>query len=139
MRAAYRVLAMLVTLGVVIQVAAIGLDGFMLNSDARDGVTVDSSYSNLGQSIHQMNGNILAVVVLALLVVSFFADVPGGRKLAGLTFGLVVLQIALAVLASGAPALGILHGLNGLAIAGVASMAARRASAAPAPDPVTSG
>ncbi|MFC0626541.1 hypothetical protein [Kribbella deserti] len=132
MRAAYRVLALLTAVGVVIQVAAIGLDGFMLNSDARDGVTVDSSYSNLGQSIHQLNGNILAVVVLALLVVSFFADVPSGRKLAAVVFGLVVLQIALAVLASGAPVLGILHGINGLAIAGVASMAARRASNAPA-------
>lgn len=139
MRAAYRVLAMLVTLGVVIQVAAIGLDGFTLNSDTRDGVTVDSSYSNLGQSIHSMNGMILAVVVLALLVVSFFADVPDGRKLAGIVFGLVVLQIALAVFASGLPALGILHGINGLAIAGVASMAAKRASTAPAPSPVTSG
>lgn len=130
-------LAMLVTLGVVIQVAAIGLDGFTLNSDARDGVTVDSSYSNLGQSIHSMNGNILAVVVLLLLIVSFFADVPDGRKFAGIVFGLVVLQIALAVFASGLPALGILHGINGLAIAGVASVAAKRASNAPVP--LTSG
>jgi hypothetical protein len=57
--------------------------------------------------------------------------------LAGLVVGLVVLQFLLAVVSFGVPALGLLHGINGLVIAGVASTAARRAAVAK--QPVTSG
>jgi hypothetical protein len=58
--------------------------------------------------------------------------------LAGIVVGLVVLQFLLAVVSFGLPALGVLHGINGLAIAGVAGTAARRASI-PAQQPATSG
>jgi len=128
MRAAYRGLASLIALGVVVQVAAIAFAGFTLNKDAENGVTVDTSYSNLGQSIHQWGGTVIGLLALVFLIVSFLTGVPGGRKLAGLVIGLVVLQMALAVLASGVPALGVLHGINGLAIAAVAGTASRRAS-----------
>ena len=68
---------------------------------------------------------------------SFLTDVPRGRMLAGIVVALVALQFALAVFAFGLPALGILHGINGLAVAGVASAAARRAAVPN--QPVTSG
>jgi hypothetical protein len=52
-----------------------------------------------------------------------------------------VLQFLLAVVSFGLPALGVLHGLNGLAIAAVAGMASRRAAqpAAAVAQPATSG
>ncbi len=54
---------------------------------------------------------------------SFFAakDVPGARKWAGIVFGLIVLQVALAFVAFGAPIVGALHGINALAILGTAA------------------
>jgi hypothetical protein len=51
--------------------------------------------------------------------------------------GLVVVQFLLAVVSFGIPALGVLHGINGLAIAGVAGAASRLASS-PSAQPATS-
>jgi heme A synthase len=128
-RAAYRVLATLVMAGVVLQVAFMAFGAFGLAADAEDGVTVDGSYRNLGQNLHGLGGMVIALLVLVLLIVSFFARVPRGRTLAGVLVVLVALQFVLATSAYGLPALGALHGLNGLAIAGVAGVAARRAAA----------
>jgi hypothetical protein len=74
------------------------------------------------------------LLALVLLILSFLTDVPRGRTLAGIIVGLVVLQFLLAVVSFGLPAVGILHGINGLAIAGVAGAASRRASS-PTPAP----
>ena len=73
---------------------------------------------------------------LILLVVSFFAakSVPGARKWAGIVFGLIVLQVALALFAFSVPALGALHGINALAVFGTAvraSMLTREAGRRP--------
>ncbi|HEU4947977.1 MAG TPA: hypothetical protein VFT31_12560 [Kribbella sp.] len=139
MRAAYRVLALLIALGVVLQVAAVALAGFTIANDADDGATIDSNYSNFGQTYHSIAGTVIGVLAIILLIVAFLTKVPRGRTLAGIVVGLVVLQMLLAVVSFGVPALGVLHGINGLAIAGVAGAAARRA-AQPAPvESVTSG
>jgi hypothetical protein len=71
---------------------------------------------------------------LALLIVSFLTDVPRGRMFAGIIVGLVVSQVVLAMVSFGLPALGVLHGMNGVAIAsiaGTASAAASRRASAP--------
>jgi hypothetical protein len=129
MRSAYRVLASLIAVAVVLQVASIALAGFTIASDAEDGATIGADYSNFGQSYHSMAGTAIGLLALIFLIVSFLTDVPRGRMLAGIVVGLVVVQFLLAVVAFGIPALGILHGINGLAIAGVAGAASRRASA----------
>ncbi|MEV6285900.1 hypothetical protein [Kribbella sp. NPDC051770] len=129
MRTAYRVLASLIALAVVLQVAAIALAGFTTAADAEDGVTIGADYSNFGQSYHSMAGTAIGLLALIFLIVSFLTDVPRGRALAGIVVGLVALQFVLAVVSFGLPALGILHGINGLAIAGVAGAASRRAAA----------
>jgi hypothetical protein len=49
--------------------------------------------------------------------------VPGARMWAGIVFGLIVLQVALAIVAFSAPIVGALHGINALAIIGTASRA----------------
>lgn len=130
MRAAYRVMASLIALAVVLQVASIALAGFTIASDAEDGTTIGADYSNAGQNFHSMAGMVIGLLALVFLIVSFLTDVPRGRMLAGIVVGLVVLQFLLAVVSFGLPALGVLHGINGLAIAGVAGMASRRAATA---------
>ncbi|HEY9338186.1 hypothetical protein AB0L64_18115 [Kribbella sp. NPDC051936] len=128
MRNVYRVLGLLIAVAVVLQVASIALAGFTIAKDADDGTSIGADYSNFGQSYHSIAGSVIALLALAFLIVSFLTDVPRGRVLAGIVVGLVVLQFLLAVVSFGVPALGLLHGINGLAIAGVASAAARRAA-----------
>jgi hypothetical protein len=127
MRTVYRVLAIVVAAGVALQVAFVAFGSFGMLKAADDGDTVDGSYDNLGQLLHSIGGSVLALVVLVLLVVSFFAGVPRGKRFAGILTGLMVLQYVLAIAAFGAPVIGLLHGLNGLAIAGVAGTASRQA------------
>ena len=73
---------------------------------------------------------VIPLLCLALLIVSFFAKIPGGVKWAAIVVGVAALQIALALVSFDAPWIGILHGLNAFALAGVAGRAAREASVA---------
>lgn len=127
MRTVYRAFAMAIALAVLLQVASIAMGGFTVARDASDGVAIGADYSNFGQTYHSIAGTAIGLVALILLIVSFLTDVPRGRTLAGIILGLVVVQFLLAVVSFGIPALGLLHGINGLAIAGVAGTAARRA------------
>jgi hypothetical protein len=128
----YRVLTFAIAIAVVLQVASIALAGFTVSKDANDGATIGADYSNLGQSYHSIAGTAIGLLALILLIVSFLTNVPRGRALAGIIVGLVAVQFALAVVSFGIPALGVLHGINGLAIAGVAGAAGRRSAGAPA-------
>ena len=128
MRAAYRTFGLLISVAVVLQVASIALAGFTVAKDADDGTAIGADYSNFGQSYHSIAGTVIGLLALIFLIVSFLTDVPRGRTLAGIVVGLVALQFVLAVVSFGVPALGVLHGINGLAIAGVAGAAARRAA-----------
>jgi hypothetical protein len=132
MRMVYRVLTFAIAIAVVLQVASIALAGFTVSKDANDGASIGADYSNFGQSYHSLAGTAIGLLALILLIVSFLTDVPRGRMLAGIMVGLVAVQFALAVVSFGIPALGVLHGINGLAIAGVAGAAARRSAEAPA-------
>jgi hypothetical protein len=130
MRAVYRVLAGLVAVGVVLQAMFIALGGFGVLKDVDGGAVFDkNSDPNTGQLLHGYFGMmIIPIIALLLLIVSFFAKVDGGIKWALYVVGLVALQIALAFVSFGAPVVGLLHGLNAFGLAGVASMASRRAS-----------
>jgi cytochrome b561 len=128
MRTAYRALGSLIALAVALQVASIAWAGFTIAGDAEDGVTIGADYSNFAQDYHSMAGTAIGLLALVFLIVSFLTDVPRGRMLAAIVLGLVVVQFLLAVVSFGLPALGVLHGINGLAIAAVAGSAARRAS-----------
>lgn len=141
MRSVYRVLAGLVAIGVVLQAMFIALGWFTAIKDLDDGLVIDKNYDgNVGHMLHGQFGTLfIPLIALLLLIVSFFAKVPGGIRWALYVVGLVALQIALAFVSFGAPVVGLLHGLNAFALLGVASMAARRASAAPvvATEPTT--
>ncbi|MET0789729.1 MAG: hypothetical protein ABWY33_10845 [Cellulomonas sp.] len=128
MKATYRVLAYLVAAGVFVQAGAIAYAWFTTLHEIEDGAVIDSSYEgNIGHSLHGTVGMmVIPVLVIALLIVSFFAKFTGAVRYALIIFGLVLLQIALAFVAFGAPAVGALHGLNALAILGVSITAGSR-------------
>lgn len=139
MKTAYRVLAHLIAAGVVVQAASIAFAMFGLTSYISGGGTVDKAAVESGTieftgvsgfPIHGMVG-MMAIPALALLlvIISFFAKVPGGVKWALYVFAAVVLQVALAVLGRTMelPAVGLLHGANALVLLALAHIAARRA------------
>ncbi|WP_421734156.1 hypothetical protein [Cellulomonas sp.] len=128
MKTAYRVLAYLVATGVFVQAGAIAYAWFATLNDLDGGAVIDSDWEgNLGHSMHGMVGTmVIPLLVIALLIVSFFAKFPGAVRYALIILGLVVLQITLAFVAFGAPVVGALHGANALAILGVSITAAQR-------------
>lgn len=152
MRKTYRVLASLLVLEVIVQAMAIayalsGLgywineDGGVLNKAAMD--SDDLEFAGIGGfMVHGINGMMLIpLLVILLLIVSFFARVPSGTKRAGILVGLVVLQVVLGLSSHSLPLLAPLHALNAFAIAVVAFQAARSAGgasvAAPEREPAT--
>jgi hypothetical protein len=134
MRATYRVLAGLVSVGVLVQAMSIAVGWFTALKDVDGGLVIDKNYDgNWGHSVHSIVGSmIIPLLAILLLIVSFFAKVDGGVKWALYVFGLVALQIAFAFAAFAAPVVGALHGANALALLAVAGLAARRAAGAPA-------
>ena len=137
MKQTYRVISGLIALGVLVQAGAIAAGWFTALHDVDNGLVIDKSYN--GNAFHSLHGfvgfNVMPLLGLALLIVSFFAykSVPGARKWGGIVLGLIVLQVALALFAFSIPALGALHGINALAVFGTAvraSMLARQPAAA---------
>ena len=134
MRVAYRVLAMLIATLVVVQAAAIAYALFAIEHKTDDGIYYTKDTSNGGIDLHRVLGEmVIPVIVIAFLIVAFFARIPGGVKWAGITFGVLVLQIVLAYAAKPVPFIGVLHAINAFALAAVAGIATRKARLAEAP------
>jgi hypothetical protein len=139
MRAAYRVLAWLIALEVVLQAAAMvyavaGL-GIWVDQDA--GVLDKAAFESeeslfpemIGFFIHGINGMmVIPLLALIFLIVSFFAKVPGGVKWAGFVFVAVVVQVTLGMFGHEAAIFGLLHGANALLLFSLAALAGRRVS-----------
>ncbi len=132
----YRALAWLIAAEVVVQAMAIaygmaGLghwvdDGGVLTKASVEGDSAPFP-EVAGFAVHGINGTlVIPVLALMLLIWSFFARIPGGRRWAGAVFVLVLVQITLGGLLHSVPALGALHGLNALLLFAAAVHAARR-------------
>lgn len=136
MRSTYRVIALLICLGVVVQAAAVAFGWFDVINDLEDGAVLSKdSEHKLGHDIHGLVGmNVMPLLGLVLLVSSFFTKVKGASKWAGVVLLAIVLQVVMAIISFSAPAVGLLHGLNAFVIFGLALMTARRVSALPAAD-----
>jgi 1,4-dihydroxy-2-naphthoate octaprenyltransferase len=135
-RLVYRILAMLIAAGVVVQAAAIAFALFDIEKKTDDGQIYSKDSHNGGVVLHSVLGEmVIPVIALLLLIVSFFAAIPGGVKWAAITFGVLVLQVVLAYAGDALPAIGVLHGINAFALAGVASIAMRKARLAESPAP----
>ena len=124
MKQTYRVISGLIALGVLVQAGAIAAGWFTALHDVDKGLVIDKNYDGNGfHGLHAFVGfNVMPLLGLILLIVSFFAakSVPGARMWAGIVFGLIILQVALALFSFSIPSLGALHGINALAIFGCA-------------------
>ena len=137
MRTAYRLLAYILAVEVMVQAAAIAFAVFGLTKWVDDGGTLDKAAMEsddttftgaVGFMIHGINGTtLIPLFALLLLIVSFFAKVPGGVGLAGFVLVAVVAQVLLGIFAHSVPALGALHGIVALLILGASAAAGRRA------------
>ncbi|MGB7818683.1 MAG: hypothetical protein WBL35_08100 [Ornithinibacter sp.] len=146
MRKTYRFLAFAIAVLVVVQAGALAWAYFGLSNWIDDGGVVNKAFlekesggafaAELGFAIHMFFVGLLLIPLtsLILLIVSFFAQVPGGVKLAATLFGLVVLQVIVLPMLSRevGSGFGALHGVNALVLLGVAIMAGQRASSVPA-------
>lgn len=131
MKQAYRVLALLIALGVVVQAAAIAFGWFEVLADVEDGTpfTEDSDFTT-GLIIHSTVGLVIPLLALILLVLSFFTKAVGASKWAGFVLLAAVVQVALAFVSFGVAPVGLLHGANAIVLLGLALAAARRMTAA---------
>jgi heme A synthase len=80
--------------------------------------------------MHSVFAIIVLVLGLVLLILSYFAKLPGGAKWAGFTFLAIVVQWVLAIVSFAAPVVGVLHGANAFAILALAEFTARRTEGA---------
>lgn len=133
MRMVFKVLAFVVAGLVVVQAGAIAFAVFGLAAWIQGGGTLDaSSMENevtfpgvAGFIVHGMFGTmVIPIVVILLLVSSFFAKTPGAVRWALIVFVTTVVQIALGIFAHAVPQLGMLHGAVALVLFGSAIMAA---------------
>src|SRR4029453_1449692 len=122
MRATSWVFALLTAVGVVLQAAFIAAAWFQVLHDTDSGAVFDkNSQPNWAYMGHSVVGSgVIPILAILLLIISFFARIPGGVKWAAITFGVVALQFAFAVGGFLAPVVGTLHGNNALFPRGVA-------------------
>ena len=146
MRTAYKVLAYLVAAEVALQAmvmvwAIAGLGKWVDGGGVFDKSVIEGSIDTgatplpevVGILVHGINGTfVVPGIALLLLIVSFFTKMRGTVKWAVAVFVLVVLQGQLGFLGHDFPLAGALHGLNALALFGVALYAGRRLRAAAA-------
>ena len=140
---AYRFLALMIAVLVVVQAGAIAWGFFGVSNFITDGGVIDEEFldctedcesigsAEAGFAIHAFfNGLVLIPLTsLVLLIVSFFAKVPQGVALAATIFGLVILQVFVlpALSREVGSGFGALHGINALVLMGIAIMAGQRA------------
>ena len=140
---AYRFLAYMIAVLVVVQAGAIAWAFFGVSNWVEAGGVVDKEFldctedcesigsSDWGFAVHMFfNGLVLIPLTsLVLLILSFFAKVPGGVKYAAIIFGLVILQVIVLPMLSRevGSGFGALHGVNALVLMGMAIMAGQRA------------
>jgi len=145
-KSTYRFLAYAIAVLVVVQAGAIAWaffgmtdwitnDNGVVNKQLLECTDCDQEFTaEWGFAIHMFFNGLLLIPLLSLvlLIVSFFAKIPGGVKWAAGIFGLIILQVILLPMASREidPAFGALHGINALVLLGTAAMAGRRVGTA---------
>ena len=134
MKTAYRVLAYLIALEVLVQAAAIAFATFGLLSYVSGGGVLDRATQRahtydgaVGFVVHSVNGQMVTpAIALILLIVAFFAKIPGGAVWAAVVLVTVVVQVLLGQFAHAVPTLGWVHGALAIVLFAVAIIAARR-------------
>lgn len=132
MRGAYKGIAHLIALGVLLQAAFVAAAWFQVINEVDGGTVINADYEgNAGHALHGMVGMmVMPLLGLIFFILSFFAKLPGGVKWAGLTFLAIVVQVVLAFVSFGVPVIGALHGINAFVVFGLALYAGRRVASA---------
>jgi hypothetical protein len=134
LRTAYKVVAHIIAIAVVIQAALIAWALFGLIPSLQAGILPEGP--PLAAIMHGMIGTYGApILVLALLVIALLAH--AGLKWALWLVLAVAVQITLAFVAFDASWVGLLHGANAFAIIALAEVGARAVAHAPAHAPST--
>jgi hypothetical protein len=147
MRNAYRILATIIAAEVVIQAMAMVFavagerkyidEGGVIDKAAIEAEDLDFT-GVAGFIVHGINGMmIIPLLGIVLLVISFFAKVPGGVKWAGIVLALIVVQVLAGIIGPDVPYVGLIHGLNAFILLGSAANAARLARTADSTTPST--
>jgi hypothetical protein len=118
MRTAFRIVASLASLSVIVQVGFAGYGAFNAVDKADDDGSVSKHAVENGFDPHGVVGTIVIALLLILLIVALVAR--HNVRIAAILFGLGIVQLLLAWGASGAAWVGFFHGVNALAIAGIA-------------------
>ncbi|MBD0330825.1 MAG: hypothetical protein ICV64_12075 [Thermoleophilia bacterium] len=133
LRSAYRWWAAIVFLAVVVQVALAGYGAFNAVDKAEDRGSVDSDAVEDGFGPHAALGYLIALATLVLVLLALGSRWDRRRTLwTAALFGLLVLQVVLAWIASSVAGLGVLHAANALAIFGLSGWLVAAAWRAPA-------
>jgi hypothetical protein len=115
-RAVYKWWAMLVFVGIVVQIGLAGYGAFYVVGKTDNGGTVDDDTVSKGFDPHVAWGYlVVGLSTLIFLVIGLIAGVGRwrlGRH--GLLFALFILQVALAIGGYGAAAIGFFHPVNAL-------------------------
>ena len=132
MNSAFRIWASLVSLAIIVQVGLAAYGAFNAVDKSDDKGAIGKNAVSNGFDAHTVLGYaiVAAAIVLIVLAVATRRAAPSRIRWSGLVLGLLVVQILLAAAGDAAAWLGILHGMNALAIAGFAGSLAGREWAA---------
>jgi hypothetical protein len=133
LNSAFRIWASIVSLAIIVQVGLAGYGAFHAVDESDDKGTIGKNAVSDGFSAHSALGYIIFLAALVLLIIALVTRRGGGAgrvRWSGVLVGLIVVQILLAWAGGATAWLGILHGMNALAVAGVAGSLAGREWAA---------
>jgi hypothetical protein len=132
LNSAFRIWASLVSLAIIVQVGLAAYGGFNAIDKFDDGGTIKKDAVSDGFGAHAGLGYLIFLAAIVLLVLAFLARSGGPARVrwSGILLGLIVVQILLAWGGGSTAWVGILHGMNALAVAGVAGSLAGREWAA---------
>jgi hypothetical protein len=118
LRSAFRIVASLTSLAVIVQVGFAGYGAFNAIDKADHGHDISKKTIENGFDPHGVVGTIVLVLMLILLIVALAARYR--IKIAAILFALGIVQLLLAAGGTSAAWVGFFHGVNALAIAGIA-------------------
>ena len=129
MNSAFRIWASLVSLAIIVQVGLAAYGAFNAVDKSDDKGTIGKHAVSNGFNAHSALGYIILLGAVVLVVLAYAGrgtGSPARVRWSGLVLGLLVMQVLLAAAGDATPWLGILHGMNALAIAGFAGSLAGR-------------
>lgn len=130
MRSTFRSLTSILFVAIVVQVMLAAFGAFDAVHKSKHTPITHKTIDN-GFGPHSVLGYAIVLVMVLLVITAAAGRVgPGPVRMAGALLACGILQIILGVVSESAPAVGVLHGLNALAIFSLSGLLAHRTWAA---------